>query len=597
MHHFQIIDEEGYRRELIQVRKAREQLALAWCRLPDHQIAVQYAGQAGQIHRMLVARLLAEVPDGAGEQKQARRLARQLPDNIRGKGAIGRFLAAMLYNRAYELPQYYDLEKFPMWLLRDYLLYMTNSAFLFCIPGESVRYYQHMQRWVQYLHTSVSNKPNSSLWRKIADIFVHNADFGPLYFNDQDLLTLYAWRGDLIEYVLRGRGCTIDWRFDAVSERRPIRVGVLASHCKPSPESYALLPLVENSGGKYEVRLYVLHSGNSELENYCRSRVSETVVLGNDLQGQVSAIRQDDNDIMFVATNITSTCNPVCYLAAHRLARRQVAGPASVTTTGLRNMDYYLTGRLTDQPASSAHYRESMLWLKGPAHCFSYGPTSRSRQVPVSRAMLEIPESATVYVSGANIFKILPELMRAWGRILGADKDSLLMLYPYGPNWSGSYPREAFNQRLKSFLKEEGVSPGRLYILDPHPVPDRYQIREYLKVADVYLDSFPFSATTSLIEPLEVGLPIVSRTGEHYRSSMGGALLKSVGMDELVVENIDDYVALAQRLGKDVAYRDELSLHIRQAMNVVPSFLDSAGYASQAFQLFGRIAHDTGANN
>jgi len=255
-------------------------------------------------------------------------------------------------------------------------------------------------------------------------------------------------------------------------------------------------------------------------------------------------------------------------------------------------MDFYLTGRLTDQEENVEHYTESLLWLDGPAHCFSYGPGAADNAAAVSRAELRIPEDTTVYASGANIFKVIPELMILWARLLSAQKEAVLMLYPYGPNWSSTYPKELFAQRLTAFFNKEGVPARRLFILDPEPVPDRYQIREYLRLVDVYLDSFPFSATTSLIEPMEAGLPIVTRAGTSFRSSMGAALLGSLGVSELIAANDGEYLQLARRLGEDIPFRELLSEKIRAGMEAGPAFLDSVQYSQQVGRLFREVCNE-----
>jgi len=593
MRHFQLRSSTSYQRELKQVQGTRERLARQWRKLPEPQVATLYQGEAGRIHKALVSRLLSESPTGKKERQQGTRLAKSLPDDLRERDGVGRLLAAMLYNRAYELPRFYALETLPGWLLPDYMQYMTNPALLFCAIDESLRYLEHMRRWVAYLHRSIGENPTSPFWRNIANLFVRHADFGPLYFNDANLAPIYTQRGDIIEQALRANGYSIDYDFPPKAETRPLRIGIVALHCGPSPETYAMLPVFEYPEDDLEVTLYVLHSGKSSIEEYCRSRIQTLKVLPADLKTQATYIRADDLDVLFFATNVTAACNPVCLLAAHRLARVQVAGPGSVTTTGLRHMDYYLTGRLTDQPRNAAHYRESLLWLDGPAHCFSYGTSTPTNTFALSRTALGIPDGVTVYASGANLFKILPEVMRVWAKVLSAQPGSVLMLYPFGPNWSSSYPKELFAQRLIHHLERGGISAQRLFLLDPEPVPDRHQIREYLRVADVYLDSLPFSGTTSLIEPLEIGLPVVSRRGITYRASMGAALLETLGLHGLVADSDDAYIALAQRLGEDTAWRQLHEDKIRAAMQANPAFLDSAAYSRQVSRLFRRITRGT----
>lgn len=590
MRHIQLRDGTAYTDSLKQATKARKRLSALWLKLPDRQLADKYTSEAGRVHKALLARLLSECPADGKERQQASRLARRLPKDIHKPGGVGCLLAAMIYQRAYELPVKYHLEDLPGWLVSDYVRYMSNPALLFCLPGEKDRYFEHMREWVGYLHRSIMENLGSVFWRKVANTFLQVADFGPLYFNSQNLKPLYTMRGDIVEHVLRASGFHVEHEFPVITKRRPLRVGILSAHCEPSPETYAMMPLLENLGDEFSVCLYVLHAGGKPLEQYCRSCVQALKVVPAGLENQVAYIRSDDLDVLFVATNITSACSPICYLAAHRLARSQVVGPGSVTTTGLRMIDYYITGRFTEGAENESQYRESLLWLNSSAHCFSYGVLPHDGVREVSRDELGIASDAVVFVTGANVFKIVPEVMQLWARLLGTTRNAILLLYPYGPNWSSSYPKELFARRLESYLIAAGVPVNRLLILDPDPVPDRYQIREYLRVADVYLDSFPFSATTSLIEPLEVGLPVVCNSGTTYRSSMGAALLKELGLDELVTTDEEAYLKVAQKLAGDRELRNAISNRVSVGMAGPPAFLNGADYARQTGQLFNEIS-------
>jgi predicted O-linked N-acetylglucosamine transferase (SPINDLY family) len=221
--------------------------------------------------------------------------------------------------------------------------------------------------------------------------------------------------------------------------------------------------------------------------------------------------------------------------------------------------------------------------MEGSAHCFSYGPESGAKANPISRAQLSLRDDQIVFASGANLYKLAPELLAAWAKILADVPNAVLMLFPFGPNWYASYPYDAFTRHAKSVLGD------RVMVMHPQPPPDRAQLREYFRVADLYLDSFPFCGSTSLIEPLEAGVPIITRGGSTFRSAMGGAILREIGLDELVAGDADRYIALACELARDAGRRKDLSGRIRQAMDGKPSFLDSAGYARRVAAAFNAM--------
>jgi predicted O-linked N-acetylglucosamine transferase (SPINDLY family) len=176
-----------------------------------------------------------------------------------------------------------------------------------------------------------------------------------------------------------------------------------------------------------------------------------------------------------------------------------------------------------------------------------------------------------------------PELLDAWAKILAAVPEAVLMIFPFGPHWYSSYPADAFTRHAKSVLGE------RVKVMNPQPAPDRHQLREYFRIADLYLDSFPFCGSTSLIEPLEVGLPVVTRGGSSFRSAMAGAMLRAIGMDELIAGgDAERYVAIVCELARDGDRRLRLSRVIQQRMTGTPrpAFLDSAGYAIRIAKAF-----------
>jgi hypothetical protein len=253
-------------------------------------------------------------------------------------------------------------------------------------------------------------------------------------------------------------------------------------------------------------------------------------------------------------------------------------------------MDYYISGKLTDWcDDAEQHYQEKLLKLDGSAHCFSYGPEQNTATIKVSREILGIAESAVVFICGANLFKITPELSNTWAKIIAAVPNSVLVLYPFGPNWSQSYAKEVFKTNLNKTFSKQGVELDRLLILDPHPIPNRDDIKEYLKLADIYLDSYPFSGTTSVIDPLEVGLPVIARQGACFRSAMGAALVQELAMPDLVVSSEESYIQIGIALGTNRELRQQKSEYIQQKMLSKPGFLDSRAYSAQMGALFHEL--------
>jgi len=573
------------------IRQYRKEIADRWLNLSPDQLEENYLGALGKVHRSLTNSILKKEPITQEEKTFIDALSAQISKGLDEPEAVNYLLAAMLYSRADNLPLSHNLSPIPQWFLNDYLKFVLNYVPYFQEVGEADSYYDYIGEWVGYIHSSIFSNQDSLLWKNVAMNFLQVANFIPIYFNEANLKDIYVKRAEILEYALKLNGHEIDYNFfDSSAKYRKKRIGILASHFTPAAETFASLPVYEYLSRDFEVILYSLNNTGHRLEQYCQSCANSFKVLPNDLINQVNFIRSDDLDILFVATNITAVTNQICLLSMHRLARIQVTSVSSVVTTGIRHMDYYISGKLTDWfDDAEQHYQEKLLKLDGSAHCFSYGPEQNTATIKVSREILGIAESAVVFIGGANLFKITPELSNTWAKIIAAVPNSVLVLYPFGPNWSQSYAKEVFKTNLNKTFSKQGVELDRLLILDPDPIPNRDDIKEYLKLADIYLDSYPFSGTTSVIDPLEVGLPVIARQGACFRSAMGAALVQELAMPDLVVSSEESYIQIGIALGTNRELRQQKSEYIQQKMLSKPGFLDSRAYSAQMGALFHEL--------
>jgi predicted O-linked N-acetylglucosamine transferase (SPINDLY family) len=158
-----------------------------------------------------------------------------------------------------------------------------------------------------------------------------------------------------------------------------------------------------------------------------------------------------------------------------------------------------------------------------------------------------------------------------------------LILYPFNPNWTDKYPVESFLRRCQAMAVKHGIAPERLVVLSP--APNRADVLGRLKLADIYLDSFPFSGATSLLDPLQAGLPSVVMDGACFRALVGPALLRTCGLDELVAADAGAYHRIACRLATDSEYRERLREKTLAAMQAVPKFLDPRWYGTQVTKI------------
>jgi predicted O-linked N-acetylglucosamine transferase (SPINDLY family) len=170
---------------------------------------------------------------------------------------------------------------------------------------------------------------------------------------------------------------------------------------------------------------------------------------------------------------------------------------------------------------------------------------------PPSRAACGLPEKAFVFCCFNNSFKILPEVFAIWMRVLQAVPGSVLWLLDTSDETKANLRREA---------AAAGVDAQRL-IFAPRVGVGEHVARN--AAADLFLDTFPYTAHTTANDALLAGLPLLTCVGETLASRIAGSQLLAIGLSELITTNFADYEALAVKLATEPAllasYRERLA--------------------------------------
>jgi len=576
----------GDRTGLDKLRQLRRELAEFWSNCEPESLQSHYTGAPGKAQKLLLKSGIKHEVKTESEINDSRTLQTAIADNY----SHGTAIATMLYFWPHQLSIPYEKLALPQWLAADYLDFLLSNPEFFQEVGEADRYRQYFLGLLRYLHRSIFDNQDSQNWKNIAWFVTTHCRVISLYFNTENLKEIYTLRGDIIEFALRSRGAQIDWDIPRRSpERQKIRVGILSKHFGPMTETFATLPAFEYlHREQFEVVLYALQTDGNSVEQYCRDRADRFVHLSGSLMAQVNAIRGDELDVLLVGTNVTAVTHEITLIACHRLARVQLTCFNSPVTTGFKNIDFYIAGELMELPKNGGdHYREKLVKIPGAGCCFSYTVEPQKTAPPPQRQQLGIPDDAIAFMSGANLYKLTPELRETWAKILVAVPHSNLVVLPFGASWTSQYPEVAFREQMQALFNRHNIDPKRLKILGA--LPNRAQVKAVLQLGDIYLDSFPYAGTTSLVDPLEVGLPVVVWEGNTLRSRMGAAMVRSLLPNEAIPASEQAYIDAAVQLAADVGGRQRKSQEIRKQMAANPEFLDSRNYAVKMGAVFAQL--------
>jgi predicted O-linked N-acetylglucosamine transferase (SPINDLY family) len=90
------------------------------------------------------------------------------------------------------------------------------------------------------------------------------------------------------------------------------------------------------------------------------------------------------------------------------------------------------------------------------------------------------------------------------------------------------------------------------------PRMSREDFLRLLAVADVLLDTCPFGGGNTCLEAFAFGAPVVTWPGQLLRGRLTYGLYRQMGLTDCIAKDLDEYVAIALRLGTDPAYRADV---------------------------------------
>ena len=71
------------------------------------------------------------------------------------------------------------------------------------------------------------------------------------------------------------------------------------------------------------------------------------------------------------------------------------------------------------------------------------------------------------------------------------------------------------------------------------------------RCADLFIDTFPYTAHTTCSDALWAGLPVVTRIGNSFASRVSASLLNAIGLPELISHSEKEFENLALELAND----------------------------------------------
>ncbi len=268
--------------------------------------------------------------------------------------------------------------------------------------------------------------------------------------------------------------------------------------------------------------------------------------------GALKAIRGDRLDVLIVPDIGMTVSSRIASLA--RLAPVQCMTCGHPVTSGSTMIDYFLSGELVEPPDGQTHYTETVVRLPNMGVRLDAGDMDPP---PATRADFGLPPDRPILGSVQGLIKYHPRHDDLFPRIARDIPDALFVFV----GARRQTMTDAFAARLKRAFDSHGL--GFEHHVRILPFMPHTRFVQLFDALDLSLDTIGWSGGNTTAQALARACPVVTMRGRFMRSWFSHGMMRMTGLDELSVDSIEDYIALAVRLARDRDYRAGLSAKIR----------------------------------
>jgi predicted O-linked N-acetylglucosamine transferase (SPINDLY family) len=318
-----------------------------------------------------------------------------------------------------------------------------------------------------------------------------------------------------------------------------IRVGYLSSDFCRHAMSFLVAELFErHDREKFEIYGYCSSpEDGSALRRRVTGAFDHHRIIRDLPDAEAAAlIRQDEIDILVDLNGLTSGAR--IQILRYRPAPVQATYLGFIGPIPLPELDYIFCDDFVVPPGQAAHYRPAPLAI---ARSYQANDSTRDFAPPQSRAQAGLPDKAFVFCCLCNHYKITEAMFAAWMAILHAAPHAVLWLAP---------DNTASPKTLRQAASAAGIDTQRIIFAD-RVDPTIYLSR--MRLADLFLDTFPYNAGTVASDALRMELPLLTLCGRSFASRMASRLLDLLGAHEGIAASFDAYVNAAIRFANDPA--------------------------------------------
>ena len=419
--------------------------------------------------------------------------------------------------------------------LRQQVMSLLRPAILKSLPDDN--------------HTSWRRADRNAL-RRFIFLFPYYA------IPDRDLMKVHSTVGSLIASSITPETITLKPK----SEK--LKIGYLSHNFGNHPIGHLLSCFFEAHGHeRHEVFLYATHIFTHDVSGY-GERLRNAADHFIDCRGLsdhalAARMRNDGIDILIDLDGYMHGGRPE--LLAMRVAPVQIHWLQSLAGCPAPYIDYTIVDRVLVPNDERDQGNGPLIRL---ADAFQCGELFDLPATPPSRKDHGLPDDVFVFCAFGNWLKIDETVFEDWMMILNAIPNSVL--------WLTAGPLPTSLETLQTQAEARGIDRTRL-VVAPR-TDDKLSHIDRHRCADLYIDTYTFSAATSATDALSAGLPVLTKRGSTAQGRLAESLIRATGVPQLIVEDRQSYVETAIELARNPARLRDHQQALKDALPHAPLF-------------------------
>ena len=314
-----------------------------------------------------------------------------------------------------------------------------------------------------------------------------------------------------------------------------IKIGYYSSDFSNHAVGYSIVQLFEfHNKEKFEVYAFYFGKKNDETTKKISKKCKEFIDVSNISDFEIINLSKKIG--INIAINLNGfTSNSRTKIFSSRISPIQINALGYPSTMMASYMDYIIADQVVIPEKNQKFFKEKIIYL--PSFYQISNDKKKISNKNYTYKNFNLPSDKFIFCCFNNILKINPNIFSLWMKILKKNENSVLWLKSNKTNVIKNLKLEADRSKINS---------NRIIFANKLESSEDY-LASY-KLADLFLDTFPYNAHVTGCDALYSGLPILTLCGESFASRVGASLLNTLNMNELIAYSETEYVNKAYNL-------------------------------------------------